>query len=66
MPVTGVLAFYKGDWELLSSIFPQEVIQGVLINNKGIEKILNREGSFTFEEIDRVTKALASKLKPAS
>jgi len=66
MPVRGVLAFYKGDWELLSSIFPQEVIQGVLINNKGIEKILNREGSFTFEEIDRVTKALASKLKPAS
>ena len=66
MPVTGVLAFYKGDWELLSSIFPQEVIQGVLINNRGIEKILNREGSFTLEEIDHVTMALASKLKPAS
>ena len=66
MPVTGVLAFYRGDWELLSSIFPQEVIQGVLVNNKGIEKILNRDGDFSLEEIDHVTKTLASKLKPAS
>jgi len=66
MPVTGVLAFYKGNWELLSSIFPQEVIQGVLINNKGVEKILNRDGGFTPEVIDNATKVLASKLKPAS
>jgi len=66
MPVTGVLAFYNGEWEFLSSLMPQEVVQGVLINNKGIEKILNKPGNFSDAEIDGVTKILALRLKPAS
>ena len=66
MPVTGVLAFYRGNWELLSSIFPQEKIQGVFINNKGIDKIVTTQGIYTPEEIDRVLRLLASKLVPAS
>ena len=60
MPVVGVLAFYHGKWEPLSSLFPQEVVQGVLINNKGIEQIVTRPGEYTLEEIAEVTHLLAN------
>lgn len=66
MSVTGVLAFYQGDWEVFSQFMPQEEIQGVLINNRGIDEIVTRQGTHTPDEIDKVVRLLASKLIAAS
>ena len=66
MPVRGVLAFYRGNWETFSSLMPQEVVQGVLINNKGIDHIVTLNGEYSQEQIEVVTHLLAGRLRSAS
>ncbi len=66
MPVTGVIDFYRGEWESFSSFFPQEMIQGVIINNKTLVEIVMRKGPHTPEEIERVTQVLVTKLVSAT
>lgn len=65
MPVTGILAFFYAQWDTCKWLLDQKEIGGVLINSKGLEPILSREGPFGLEERKEVARALASKLKPA-
>ena len=66
MSVRGVIAFYRGEWEPFSSLMPQEVVQGILINNKGIDHIVTLDGNYSQEQIEVVTHLLAGRLRPAS
>ena len=66
MQVTGVIDFYRGEWESFSSFFPQEQIQGVLINNKTLLEIVMSKGTHSPKEIERVTQILATKLLSAT
>lgn len=66
MPVIGVLAFYMADWETFKFMRKQEEVQGVLINSKGIEPIVSREGPYLVGEIDGVARLLASTLISAT
>jgi len=65
-PVVGVLAFYAADWETFRFLRAQLEVDGVLINSKGIEAILSREGMLSTEEMDAATYSLATKLVPAT
>jgi len=66
MPVIGVLAFYLADWATFKFLRKQEEVDGVLINSKGIEAIVAREGSFAATEIDAVVHLLANTLISAT
>ena len=65
-PVVGVLAFYAADWETFKFLRTQLEVDGVLINSKGIEAIVSREGSLSVQEMDAATHCLATKLVPAT
>lgn len=65
-PVVGVLAFYAADWETFKFLRSQLEVDGVLINSKGIEAIVSREGSLSAQEIDAATHCLANKLVSAT
>lgn len=65
-PVVGVLAFYAADWETFKFLRAQLEVDGVLINSKGIEAIVSREGSLSAQEIDAATHCLATKLVSAT
>ena len=66
MPVVGVLAFYLADWGTYKFMRKQEVIDGVLINSKGIEPIVSKLGTHLPEELKMVSRLLAGALKVAS
>lgn len=61
-PVVGVLAFYAADWETFKFLRTQLEVDGVLINSRGIEAIISREGSLSAQEVDAATYCLATKL----
>lgn len=65
MPVIGVLAFYKADWDQFKFARGQVKIQEVLINSQGLEPIISMKGPFTTEDIKKVTQQLLSKLSSA-
>ena len=65
-PVVGVLAFYAADWETFKFLRSQLEVDGVLINSKGIEAIVSREGSLSAQEMDAATYCLATKLVSAT
>lgn len=65
-PVVGVLAFYAADWETFKFLRSQLEVDGVLINSKGIEAIISREGSLSAQEMDVATQCLAIKLVSAT
>ena len=65
-PVVGVLAFYAADWETFKFLRSQLEVDGVLINSKGIEAIVSREGTFSNQEMDAAMQCLATKLVSAT
>ncbi len=65
MPVTGILAFYYAQWDTYKWFLDQKEIRGVLINSKGVEPILSREGLYGPAQREEVAHFLATKLKPA-
>jgi len=65
IPVIGILAFYAADWSTYKFMRVQEEIDGVLINSKGIEPIVTRQGALNAEQIELVTRVLATQLKSA-
>lgn len=65
-PVVGVLAFYAADWETFKFLRTQLEVDGVLINSRGIEAIVSREGSLSSQEIDVATHCLATRLVSAT
>jgi len=65
-PVVGVLAFYAADWGTFKFLRTQLEVDGVLINSKGIEAIVSREGSLSAQEVDAMTHCLATKLISAT
>ena len=65
-PVSGVLAFHAADWETFKFLRTQLEVDGVLINSKGLEVIVSREGSLSVQEIDAATLYLATKLVSAT
>ena len=65
-PVVGVLAFYAADWETFKFFRTQLEVDGVLINSKGMEAIVSREGSLSAQEMDAATHCLATKLISAT
>ena len=65
-PVSGVLAFYAADWQTFKFLRTQLEVDGVLINSKGLEAIVSREGSISAQEIDAATIYLATKLVSAT
>lgn len=65
-PVVGVLAFYAADWGTFKFLRTQLEVDGVLINSKGIEAIVSREGSRSAQEVDAVTHCLATELISAT
>ena len=65
-PVVGVLAFYAADWETFKFLRSQLEVDGVLINSKGIEAILSRDGALSAEEMDATTHSLATKFVSAT
>jgi hypothetical protein len=66
LPVIGILTFYAAEWETFSNLKKQLDVEGVLINNKGIEAILSREGPLTSVEIQATAKLLAAALLSAN
>ncbi|MBI3430385.1 MAG: NERD domain-containing protein [Actinobacteria bacterium] len=66
MPVQGILAFYAADWETFKFLRKQEEVDGVLINSKGIESIVSREGTFSAADVDAAVKLLAITLVSAA
>lgn len=66
MTVTGVIAFYKADWDLFKFARGQIEIQGVLLNSQGLEPIVSREGKITDEIIEKTVDLLAIKLESAT
>lgn len=65
VPVVGVLAFYAATWSTYKFMRGQEEIDGVLINSKGIEAIVTRQGALSGEQIEHVARLLATQLKSA-
>lgn len=65
VPVVGVLAFYAASWGTYKFMRVQEEVDGVLINSKGIEPIVARQGALCAEQIKHVTRILATQLKSA-
>jgi hypothetical protein len=65
VPVVGVLAFYAASWSTYKFMRAQEEIDGVLINSKGIETIVVRPGDLGSDQIEAITRLLATQLKPA-
>ena len=65
-PVVGVLAFNAAKWETFKILRSQLEVDGVLINSKGIEAIVSREGSLSTQEMDAATQCLATKLVSAT
>lgn len=66
IPVVGVLAFYSANWETFKFLRTQLEVDGVLINSKGIEAILSRDGVLSADEMDAATYSLAIKLVSAT
>jgi hypothetical protein len=66
MPVIGVLTFYDAEWETFSFLRKQVEVEGVLINSKGIEVILSRDGSLSLNEVEDATNLLATNLLSAT
>lgn len=66
MPVIGVLTFYDAEWETFSFLRKQVELEGILINSKGIEAILSRDGRLTATEIGTIARLLTTVLLPAS
>lgn len=66
LPVLGVLAFYAADWETFRFLRGQLEIDGVLINSKGLETIVSRDGLHTIEEIRATAHLLATRLVSAT
>lgn len=66
LPVIGMLTFYAAEWETFSNLKKQLDVDGVLINNKGIEALLSREGPLTSVEIQATAKLLAAALLSAT
>lgn len=64
--VVGVLAFYAADWDIFKFLRTQLEVDGVLINSKGIEAIVSRQGSLSAQEMDAATHCLATKLVSAT
>jgi hypothetical protein len=65
IPVVGVLAFYRAHWETLRFLRPEK-IDGVLLNSRGIERFVSKQGSFTPTEINDVVHLLAQSLPSAT
>ena len=65
IPVIGVLTFYDAEWETFSFLRKQEEVEGVLLNTKGIEAILSRDGLLSLMQIDATASLLATVLLPA-
>lgn len=65
-PVVGVLTFYAADWESFKFLRTQLEVDGVLINSKGIEAIVSREGPYLVGEIEEIARLLASTLISAT
>ena len=66
MPAIGVLTFYDAEWETFSFLRKQVEVDGVLINSKGIEAILSRDGTLTATEIGTIARLLVTVLLPAT
>lgn len=66
MPVIGVLTFYDAEWETFSFLRKQVEVEGVLINSKGMEVILSRDGSLSLSEVEDATNLLATNLLSAT
>ena len=61
-PVTGVLAFYRAEWPWIGK--PLD-INGVLVNSRGLEMILTRQGALTPAQIEQIASKLAHHFPPA-
>lgn len=66
LPVQGVLAFYSADWGTFKFLRGQMEIDGVLLNSKGLEAIVSREGEHRPEELKAVSGLLATVLVSAT
>lgn len=66
LPVQGVLAFYAADWGTFKFLRGQREIDGVLLNSKGLDAIVSREGTHQSEELKVVWRLLAKVLVSAT
>ncbi len=66
LPVLGVLAFYAAGWETFKFLRGQMEIDGVLINSKGLESLVSRDGFHTADEIQATARFLATRLVSAT
>ena len=65
IPVVGVLTFYKAEWDEFWFSRGQIDIQGVLLNSRGIEPIVSKDGQYSNTDIDKLVKLIASKMESA-
>ncbi|MBC7462930.1 MAG: NERD domain-containing protein [Actinobacteria bacterium] len=61
IPVIGVLAFYRGNWEAFSFLH-QEKVNDIFLNNRGIAPLVSKKGPFTAGEMSQVARLLAGSL----
>lgn len=66
LPVLGVLAFYAADWGTFKFLRGQMEIEGVLLNSKGLDAIVSREGAHQPEELKAVSRLLTTVLVSAT
>lgn len=66
LPVQAVLAFYAADWETFKFLRGQMEIDGVLINSKGLEAIVSRQGTHSPAETEAAIHHLAATLVSAT
>ena len=65
IPVVGILAFYRGNWEAFSFLH-QEKVNDVFLNNRGISSLVSKKGLFRADEMSQVVRILAHSLPPAT
>lgn len=66
LPVQGILAFYAADWETFKFLRGQMEVDGILVNSKGLEAIVSREGMHSSAEIEAATHLLSTTLVSAT
>lgn len=65
IPAVGVLAFYRAKWEPISFLRPDK-IDGILLNSRGINRLVSKRGPITSTEINYVVRLLAQSLPSAT
>jgi hypothetical protein len=65
IPVVGVLAFYKAEWDQFWFSRGQIEIQEVLLNSRGLEPIVSKDGQYSNVDIDKLVNLIASKMQSA-